>query len=368
MKVGIITLNDYQNFGNRLQNYASECLLREFGCDVETICIYRDINRIMKKNRYKLEKVFRTNIYSIVWKIREMIRKREYKEKYRKREERFHQFSDKYLTETEYMVNKDKKFEEIEEKFDAFFVGSDQVWNPNYEDGRKTFYLPNIKKKKIALAASFGISLDKCEIGEQEIELIRRFSDISVREESAVNYLKNVGIEATLLADPTLLLETSKWEKLISEKRESTLPEEYVLVYFLGPVSIEIQKRIKQIAKRDNLKIIDIMDPKTVMFEDMDPIYFLQYIRAAKIIFTDSFHACVFSIIFKRPFIVSERKTSSQKLSSRIDTLLNMFALNDRKYECIDWENIYDVDFENNEETILNLQIRGRKFIKKALV
>lgn len=362
MKVGIITINDYTNFGNRLQNLALEKILMQFGIEAETIRVYRDIPQIIKRNSLKKNKIINLKFSNIINKLIQIYNLKKYKEQYLRRKENFHIFSDKYLHESEYEIGKTKEYQEIIDDYQCLIVGSDQVWNPNYDDGKHLFFLPNVKTKKISFAASFGITFSDEEIDSKYIEYLKDFFAISVREEYAAEYLKIQEINAICLADPTIILGAKRWEEIIVNQPQ--INEKYILVYFLGKMNALAKRHLKEIANNNNLKIIDIMNPKDVIFSEIEPLRFIQLIKDAVLVYTDSFHACVFSILFRTPFIVCDRNTNSQQLSSRIDTLLKYFDLEERKIENINWKNVFEIDFQKNDFIIENLQKEAKKFIQ----
>lgn len=362
MKVGIVTINDYTNFGNRLQNLALEKILIQFGIEVQTIRVYRNIPEIIKKNSLKKEKIVGLTFSNIISKLIQIYNFKKYRGQYLKREEIFRVFSDRYLHESEYEIGRTVEYKEIIDEFQCLIVGSDQVWNPNYDDEKHLFFLPEVKTKKISFAASFGITFSDKEINSKYIEYLKDFFAISVREEYAAEYLKGQRIDAVCLADPTIILGVKKWEEILVNQPQ--IKEKYILVYFLGKMNTSAKRYLKQVASNNNFKIIDIMNPKSRIFSNTDPLRFIQLIKDAALVYTDSFHACVFSILFKTPFIVCDRNTNSQQLSSRIDTLLKCFNLEERKFENINQQNIFEINFSKNDFIIDKLQKDAEKFIQ----
>ena len=160
---------------------------------------------------------------------------------------------------------------------------------------------------------------------------------LSCREESGKDLIKKIAVrEARVVLDPTLLLSREDW---IEIEKESTLynEREFILVYFLGN-KIKYIDEINEFAKDRGLEIIEVFDGNTVTSMSTTPDEFIWLLRRASYVFTDSFHATVFSIIFKRKFLVFRRiETGMEKMFDRIQTLLAMYGLNNRIYTgCVD--------------------------------
>ena len=221
--------------------------------------------------------------------------------------------------------------------YDAFIVGSDQVWNPSWYF--PPFFLDFVPSgiPKLAYAASIGqVALPEA-VQARYREHLKDFSWVSVREEDAIRLLQGIAPgNVDCVLDPTLLLPRSDWEK-IAAPRQVDVP--YVFCYFLGD-DPAIRETAAEYARHHHLTLVTIPHAGGVMHEnDADfgniqidfpsPEKFLSLIAHAQYIFTDSFHASVFSLIFQRQFIVFSR-SSHQNMSSRLSNLTALFHISER--------------------------------------
>ena len=168
------------------------------------------------------------------------------------------------------------------------------------------------------------------------------------------------------MADPTLLLTKEKW--LSIAKEASNKPKDkYLLTYFLGGIPTQYKKEIKKTAKENNLEIINLGDIKEKDTYQTGPSEFIDYINNCSVMFTDSFHGTVFSILFEKPFVVFQRKGGTS-MYSRIDTLLNKFKLNSRKVENISWDDdLFSVDFSHVPQILEAERKKSLDYLKDAL-
>lgn len=357
-KVAIVTINDYNNYGNRLQNYALQTLLEDNGMEVETL----RVKRILKSK--KLKEIFKIPILDILFKINEIFKRKIYKNKIFTRYKNIKQFSDKYIKETEKLYSDRKLNNKVSNQYDAFFVGSDQVWNQNYVNDGLTFFLKGIDdKKKNAFSASIGVEKLSKEYEDILRENLNSFYQISVREESAKNIIeKLLDCSVERLLDPTMLIDEYKWKELFTG---IDVKEKYILIYSLGAITKKERKLIKKIANDKNLSIINLADYSSKYYT-INPIEFVELIQKAELVFTDSFHGSVFSILMNTPFIVTERKTSNS-ISSRIDTLLSVFSLEERRISNIaniSTEELLSFDEEKVKKVLKNERIKAESFLK----
>lgn len=321
MKIAIVTLYGFFNYGNRLQNYALQNCIEKMGHKVETIAVEVKEPCLKKFAKKYLEK---KEGYICVKKKAERIRSRN-----------FHVFNENYiktriLRQNDMLIPKD-----IAYQYDHFIVGSDQVWNPLFwEKGERSTDLYNFmlkfapKQKRIAYAASFGIDKLPCEWENLFADALNEFHKISVREEEGKKIVTSLSHkDVSVVLDPTMLLHADEWRKI---ERKEILPkkEKYLLTYFLGEQSEEVKKKIERIGLKNNCRIINLMDSNETKFYEVGPEGFVTLIDYAEAIYTDSFHATVFSILFQKPFVVLSRKHKNQSdMNSRLSTLLKSFNL-----------------------------------------
>ena len=367
-KIGIITLNGYFNYGNRLQNYALQEVLKELGFEVETIIKTkkqkdssnkRTVGKLKQKNLKELYKVaYRKALNSL------------YKSKLNEqRTQIFKDFSYTYIRETDFCISDNNIPEDLFQRYDYFVTGSDQVWNPTYKHNSSIEFLTFVPpEKRIAYAPSFGVS----EIPEKDREnytaWLSELAHISVREEAGAKIIKELtGREAPVLVDPTMLLTKEKWLS-IAKAPDSKPKNDYLLTYFLGEIPRDRRKRLNDIAKKNDLKIVNLAQIKDRKAYLSGPSEFIDYINNSSLFCTDSFHGAVFSVLLDTPFIVFNREDDSPSMNSRIDTLLKKFKLESRSanFELSNTQ-IFDVDYSHTIPILEKERAKSLNYLKNAL-
>lgn len=345
-KIAILTINDYNNYGNRLQNYATQEVLSSLGFFVETVV--NDTNSAMKMgelNRNVIRKIKNIIIKETYSKFKnklwDVINKKSIIENSAARINRFKNFSLVNINETNYSISKENIPICLSESYDFFITGSDQVWNPIYRQGSFIDFLTFApKEKRIAYAPSFGISKIPMEYQRDYKTWLADMNSLSVRESAGAKIIKDLtGRDAIVLVDPTLMLTKDKWLS-ISKKSPNKPSKPYLITYFLGVIPNETRKKIKEIANENNLVIINLADKREPQTYIADPSEFIDYINSASVLCTDSFHGAVFSILLETPFIVFDRNGNTPSMNSRIETLLSTFKLESR----------LDININNNQE------------------
>ena len=331
-KANIITLNRYKNYGNRLQNYSLTKVLRSLSIEVTTPW-NRGIKETIKTKLKHLPLI--SNSF--------------------KKEEKLFQFTRKY-----------NKTAIPKKRLDYIIYGSDQVCSPyciahNYNliahpHGRSG--------KQISYAASMGVS----ELSEGQKQLYREslkgYSAISVREQSAKELLQpltNKKIEVVL--DPTLLLDEREYVALEQKPQDLNNSDKYILCYILG--NREQQSIIEKYAAENSLRVIVFSDKRD---SDYGVEEFLYLIHHAELICTDSFHACVFSFIFERPFIVFRRTGEADYMYTRIRNFIDTFKLKNREFSGkeITKRNL-EIDYTVSKEILKEEKRKSLDYLKRAL-
>ena len=356
-KIGILTINDNNNYGNRLQNYAVQQILKKMNTTPYTIInttsfLFENENYIIKT----LKKIKRN-----------IIRQKAtfYRKKY------FRQFN-KNIVFYKKKISEKKIPTNLDSKFDYFVVGSDQVWNPNFNRLSSIDFASFANnKKKISFSASIGINNIPNNYKELFKTNIPNFKNLSVREEEAKKILAEYANKQKIevLIDPTMLLRSNEWEKKSKKPKQykKLKNKKYILNYFLGEISEKNKRTIETFARKNNCEIINILDKKDPFYKT-GPSEFLFLEKNAFLICTDSFHSSVFSILFNRPFIIFNRNDSFSSMSSRIDTLLSKFKLEDRRFNGneITKENLKH-DYTEAYKILEKERKKSEDFLKKAL-
>lgn len=345
-KIAIVTLYDDINIGNKLQNYAVQIFFEKFGMKCETL---RHWEMAYDKRNWKKIKLILIRILGYPRESSRMLRLE------KKRKKRFKAFSDAYL-KLGPVVKMKHLPENLSEVYDYFVTGSDQVWH-NWT-GKRTeidyFFLQFAKEhQRLTIAASFGKNEIEKEFLEDYDRGIKGIPIITCREQQGASLIKEIfEREVEVLLDPTMLIDEIYWYE-IEKKPKIKVPEKYILIYALGNKSKEVQQFIEQVALENDMEIVDIYNKNIPELYMTAPDEFLYFIHHAHLVVTDSFHASVFSILFHTDFVVFDRMTKSMgNMSSRLDTLLNVFGLSDRKFGLIEKKMLFQTDFSDVNETL----------------
>lgn len=361
-KVELITLQQVPNYGSVLQAYATQNTFKKLGyeCEIVKYIPERMTKLGMLKNiKHKSEKfeksfLLRTAARVIIF------------PSYIKRFETFKQFRKKYLNETSkvYRTNEEIKADKL--KADIYCTGSDQVWNSGWNGAiDEAMFLEFAPKnaKCIAYAASFGKNqLDNNEENQTK-KLLKKYESISVRESSAVNILKELGIKSTNVVDPTLLLSGDEWRKLSSNKFKN---EKYILVYNLNRNN-KIDEYAQKVAKEKCLKVKYLSYQLHEKYKK-GKVYcsprvedFISLIDNAELVVSDSFHATAFSVNLNTDFAIVLPK----KYSARLSDFLSNLGLKNRIIENDELQS--SIDYEPVNHRLERMRSTSKEWIKNAI-
>lgn len=326
MTIAIITIAYGENYGNRLQNYAMQELLRGTGFHVVTLR-----HRAIKNGTLQLR---------LTRSIKNIIKGffgRPYDRIPKVRTKRFKTFNRDNIVFSKEKLGNSIEPNKLNDSYDYFIIGSDQVWNTNHSDISSnisnflaTFASP---EKRISYAASFGTS--QIADGYDSIfkEELPKFKAISVRENEGVKLVEECGATATVVLDPTMMLTAEEWDKLAA-KPEFVKDEPFMVTYFLGGRDEKMNEYISAAAQGRIVIQLDAQFTAREKIENLEaftapPDEFVWLFAHADCVLTDSFHGSVFSILYHRPFMVFDRLVKGKKsgMESRIDTLLSTFHL-----------------------------------------
>lgn len=315
--LGLITDYGYSNFGNRLQNYALRLVLSRKG--------FKVVNLTMPYDYISLNKYFS--------KEKRLVRKRTH---YIKR-------TCGATGEKTYFFDYSVQSRESCKNLKNIIIGSDQIWNYTYHGGNMPFNLgyfnDNVERNYVSYAASIGtnfIAKDKVDLFKNQLF---KFKAISVREHTAEKILGELGFETQTVLDPTLLLSKQEWDDSISTYSHISTPKNPFVLKYLLRTSYENKFEI------DVVDLLDYFSPYYVS----NHFDFVKLIRESSIVVTDSYHAFIFSIIYKKKIILLPRES----MKSRFESICFDFGIN---YECgklIDLSLIDDVKYLNLKEKSL---------------
>lgn len=334
MKIGILTLRLHSNYGGILQAYALMTVLKRLGH--EPVLIYNQSFKYRSGMGRAL--LYCTNIckkYLLGQHRLEVFRERRFKNTYETVCKNTREFVDRHLTPRTDFVVTGKDWSSLQQKyhFDAYVVGSDQVWRPAYSGAVEHFFLSFLSEEyplRIAYAASFGTDNWTFTDYQTEVcqQLLQKFHAVSVREDSAVQLCeRRLGYLPVHVLDPTMLLLKCDYLNLLPEfQREPKGLLVYVLDHTEEKSSVvaNIADELHESCFFVNNK--DAENEKKQCTERVAPPVedWLKGFASAKYVITDSFHACVFSILFHIPFFVIGNESRGNE---RILSLLRMFRL-----------------------------------------
>lgn len=386
-KVGIVSCYSQHNFGSMLQAYATQKALDKLNIANETINTSGFIKEIRNaKLRYFIKASLTSDIlFFKLGMAKNILIKKFFKSNYavqsRMRDNKFDEFSKKYFRLSEPYSSKIELSLKCREKYATILLGSDQLWLPG--NIAADYYTLNFVPKtvnSIAYATSFGQSeLPKGSVKKAKI-FLKRIKYIGVREESGQKLVKElIGRNVPVVCDPTLLFTGEEWMQIQNEK--PLIDGKYIFCYFLGnnPSHREFAKHLKKVTgyKITALTHLDeyVKSDEEYADEapyDIGPEDFLNMIRNAEYVCTDSFHCSVFSILYKRQFFVFRRYAGNtwQSTNSRLDTLLHMTGISGRLMTGM--ENIEDclkikTDFDAVHEKLEEVREKSYGYLKTAL-
>jgi len=323
LKIGIVTYHRPINYGAILQVYALQKTIKKHDVECEII----DYRNSTMENKHK--KVRLTDAKNVKQVIKNILTYRNHNMKY----DKFRQFAEKNLCISRAFYDLDELVN-IENEYDNFIVGSDQVWNYKINNMDPVYFLQFVRDtiKRNSYAASFGIKTIPEEHRNKYTMYLKDFNKILVRESQGATLVSELTAkDSSVVLDPTFLLSKEEWLQ-VSEEAEVN-EEKYILVYAFGG-SKHIEPLATNISKETGLKIKQIKNTyrksRNISYiKSAGPSEFIKLINNAEYVITNSFHGSVFSIIFNKKFFV-ELLPSSIGTNSRLEDLLNLFSINDR--------------------------------------
>lgn len=299
----ITTYSNAQNFGALLQAYALSSYINSIGCNCDLLNYRKFDSRVFKPRKH-----YKDIAYSTIKIFESFVRIKRYKS-----------FRENFLPLTE-LFEDSSKIKVLNEKYDAFITGSDQVWNCS-DEANPTFFLEfvNSDKKRISYAPSFGVPFIPDNLIDKVKHNLNKMNYISVREKSGAELIKRlISKDVNVVVDPVFLLDKDAWIDLASD---IPINEPYVFVYSTQ-ISSELYKAVKKFSRINKIKIISthaIPGCKCIVKKDIGPLEFLGYILNADYVISTSFHATAFSIIFDKNFCVVPHSVTSSRVTDLLD-------------------------------------------------
>ena len=357
MRIGIVTLPGNYNYGNRLQLYANIYLYRSLGHEPEFL-EYRIRHNPLARPKRLVKSLFLKDVVANP----EMLSTPE-------RLKAFARFNTRIPTRVVGGIESS-----LQDEYDYFSVGSDQVWNPSYmtdcggtsalhyafhslvdhraeRAGLDWFFLRFAKpEQRIALAPSIGmddLSRTQCRYLAKGIY---GFDRLSVRESRGAELLKSkFGLDATVLTDPTIAVPYSHWRDISNSEYTPTTP--YVFAYLLSKTE-ESQSVLDTVTMHGELPVVHLSATQQEDELDVGPAEFIHLVSHAEHVVTDSFHASVFSMLARTPLTIVARSKDSYRMFSRLESLAQMFGLSGHIYGSGLYEPSAAADYEGVDDRI----------------
>lgn len=366
-----------------LQAYATVSMLEELGLDYELIRYEKHNSKvkIIKSIPRLLNGILLNDKYEALVKKIALKKNPEFAKNDAVRMKAFNQFNETHFTKLSSIYVGYDELCEGAKKYSAVITGSDQLWSPaglptNFYN---LIFVPD-NVRKISYASSFGVKKVPWYQKSRTAKYLNRIDFISMRENQGSEIVKELTErDVPTVLDPVFMFDKDGWEKLIPFEKE--IDEPYIFAYFLGN-NPEYREAVKSAAKKLNCKIValrhlDQYVPQDENFGDFAPYdvgpdKFLNLLRGAKYVCTDSFHGSCFSIIHKKQFVTFNRysDTSKHSKNSRIDTLCDNLGLQERRFKGIDSlaEHLSaEIDYDDVENRFMKLKKETDEYIDTAL-
>ena len=384
--VGLAVVANKDNFGSALQTFATQKVIREMGYDTKVFDISQ-VKGIIEKRKllyYFTRIIHKDEREYLISVANSMLKKKNSDDTYTKNMAiRHEQYTDFYKSNIDFFprANQWEDLTEQAKQCSAVLVGSDQLWGAANIEGRyyTLEFVPD-EIKKIAYSTSIGTSILPKQLHKHAKRFLNRIEFISIREVTGQKIVKDLtGRDVPVVCDPTMLMDANDWMSI--QDKEPFINGDYILTYFMGdnPIQREFVKRLKEAT---GYKIVGLLHGSTYIKNDegycdetpydVGPAEFLNLIRNAKFVCTDSFHCCVFSILYGTEFYVFRRDADDNSFGTidRLHTLLGWTGLEDRLLTGKEEVSVY-IEKRMDKDKVSNLVEKKKResmqFLKMAL-
>lgn len=382
-KVGILTMYYKSiNYGGLLQAYSlCHYINRIEGYSAEQIC-YHALKKPVGTTK-KIDKIRELGFLGILLKIGEFVKircaslftKKVLSSKLVRRAKSIADFRES-IPHSSTVYNDDFL---PKNEYDFYVVGSDRVWNPNnayspyflgfVEEGKRVSYAASLTSNELTFSQKVNIT-----------NSLKDFHAISVRERESAQILSSfLPNKAQWVCDPVMLLEKKNWEEICAVRQDK---EEYIFCYFLGKDSAN-RKLVKKFAEKKDLKIVSVAHANNqlcladINFGDVklfeaSPDEFLSWIRYARYVFTDSFHATAFSLLFNKEVFVLGRKELKNS-GSRIESIATLTGIENHVFSASEGDNLLSIlnvpqiEYERINDIIREFRKESQLYLEAAL-
>ena len=351
MRIALLTVNVYDNYGNTLQKYALYRTLEKFADYVEVF--WHHGTKPFTPYNLELSPSFVGNVRSSAFQC--------------VRENKFKEFDD---------TNMRTRFdlpclEDVADDYDYFVVGSDQVWNPDLcVPGNFLEFAP--PEKRIAYAASIAVPELPPNLVDYYREKISEMPYVSIRESEGVDLVEKLtGKRPLQVLDPVFLLDADEWRKIAKKPHwlnKKMYENGYLLSYFFDGKPPE---QVRTLADKLGFPVVNLLDLNNFDHYVTGIEEFLYLVDHATLMCTQSFHGTAFAMNFKRPVIVYKVQIGRMvQRFSRLESLLGLFGLSDRATDIdleIKVEDPLAIDFTRRDEVMLEERAKAFNFLSEAL-
>lgn len=255
----------------------------------------------------------------------------------------------------------------LNNSFDIFFAGSDQVWNPEYIRGCEDWFFLTFadESKRNSIAASIGLSY----LTSRQKKVVKRgisgFSHISVREKRGAELIKECsGKEVDVICDPTLVLPAEEWRAIANGRL--TPKKRYVFTYLLGGLNAESTNVLDRVTECGKIPVVPLSDRQKPGEPDAGPAEFIDLINHASHVVTDSFHAAVFSSILHTPLTIVHREGGAS-MFSRLEQLSETLGIEEKVYGSPSYDLAKAGDYKGIDAAIERERVRFMEYLKDCL-
>ena len=383
-KVGLVTCYFKHNYGSMLQAYATKKILDDNNIPNETINIEANIDFQAGKKKYYLSQIFnQTFIKSKLGMIKLRLDKKLNKNLGKNlslRDQKYEEFKQKFNLSPPYTTYQELT-EACRQNYSSVIVGSDQLWLPvNVVADYYTLNFVPDNLNKISYATSFGVSVIPHQYKDLYQKFLSRLNFISVREDRGAGLVSELsGLEAQVVCDPTMLLTKDQWDEVATPQR--IIKDDYILCYFLGK-DLEYRKFAERLRAKTHCKIVSLNhcdeyvkysdQYADIIPYDIGPSEWINLIKHAQYVCTDSFHGTVFSLLYHKTFFTFRRYKEESKVSTnnRIKSLLSSVSLEERLLDGTeDIDSVLDLrmDYQKVNQKIVSFRKESQEFLMNAI-
>lgn len=371
--LGIVTIVDNANFGNRLQNFAlQECLIEQ-GWAVETIPnspspMRRSLLAARALSALRTDGVATFTRRNGALLGHHLRSRREQPEPTGvtapARETAIRSFTTEHIHAlgTDFADLSDPT--ELADRYDHVVVGSDQVWNPGFRQANPIDFLTFVRpEQRVAYAASFGVPEVPTFLRRLYAGWLSEIPHLSVREHQAAEIVHDLtGRDVPVVADPTLLLSPGRWHDS-AVVPPPLLGKRYLASFFLGGASAAETTALTTHACDEGLEVVDLNSPDEPDLVGLSPLEFIGALRGAEVVATDSFHTSVFALVFRRTTITKARHADD----TRLDTLFAHAGIERQRWREDTLSRSVSEDWPAAGERLAALRAESLRFVDSAI-